>query len=122
MMESGDYFVINLPRQHGKAAMLFRMLATLQQDDNYLPILMNFQGISNSLYASSDTLSQFFYKELRKEIAIPENGFPNEKLEALQAVHTLDELLELWCKDMSGVMLVLPSGASIRYYLKLQLF
>ncbi len=94
MVEFGDYFVINRPRQYGKTTMLFSLLETLQQDENYIPILMSFQGISDSFYASSDTFSQFFFKELKKELDIPENGFPKEKLNSVQAVHTLDELSE----------------------------
>ncbi len=64
MVDYGDYFVINRPRQYGKTTMLFALLRELGKHENYLPIIMNFQGISQSHYDSSDAFGQFFYKQL----------------------------------------------------------
>ncbi|NJL15439.1 MAG: AAA family ATPase, partial [Microscillaceae bacterium] len=126
MVERGKYFVINRPRQYGKTTMLFRLLETLQQDEHYIPVLMSFQGISDSFYASSDTFSQFFFKELRKELDIPENGFSKEKLHSLQAVHTLDELSEritevMRLTEKKVVLLIDEVDASSNYEPFLQL-
>ncbi|WP_250631476.1 AAA-like domain-containing protein, partial [Rhodoflexus caldus] len=63
-VERGKYFVINRPRQYGKTTMLAALRKELQERSDYLPIVMNFQGLDSSVYASDIAFGQFFYKQL----------------------------------------------------------
>ncbi|WP_448520615.1 AAA-like domain-containing protein [Rhodoflexus sp.] len=63
-VERGKYFVINRPRQYGKTTMLFALLRELRKSENYLPIMMSFQGLDSSVYESATAFGRFFYTEL----------------------------------------------------------
>jgi len=60
MVEYGDYFVINRPRQYGKTTMLVALRRELGKQTNYLPVFMNFQGVDSSAYESDMSFGQFF--------------------------------------------------------------
>jgi hypothetical protein len=64
LVEQGEYFVINRPRQYGKTTMLAALRKELRQREDYLPIFMNFQGLDSSVYVSDIAFGQFFYKQL----------------------------------------------------------
>ncbi len=93
-VERGKYFVINRPRQYGKTTMLFALLRELEKNENYLPLIMNFQGISQSHYESSDAFAQFFFKELKGELQRANDGFSEEQIQTIAAIETLDDLSE----------------------------
>ena len=52
MVERGDYFTINRPRQYGKSTILYAIAETLRATPNYLPIELNFQGIDEQWHQS----------------------------------------------------------------------
>ncbi|MGF1532915.1 MAG: hypothetical protein ACFCUI_04380, partial [Bernardetiaceae bacterium] len=64
MVEYGEYFVINRPRQYGKTTMLHALRKELMKREDYLPIIMNFQGLDSSVYANDIAFALFFYGEL----------------------------------------------------------
>lgn len=94
MVERGEYFVINRPRQFGKTTLLLALQRELNKKPNYVPIVMSFQGISESHYRSSDAFSRFFFKELKKELRYTQSGLTAAEIEALPNVETLDDLSE----------------------------
>jgi hypothetical protein len=64
MVEYGEYFVINRPRQYGKTTMLHAAVRALREDKRYLPILMSFQAVSSAAYENDISFARFFYQEL----------------------------------------------------------
>ncbi len=50
MIENGDYFVINKPRQYGKTTTLSLLKNYLNEKDNYLCISISFQGLSEASF------------------------------------------------------------------------
>jgi hypothetical protein len=94
MVEFGDYFVINRPRQFGKTTMLFALLRELGKNENYLPIIMNFQGISQSHYESPESFARFFFNELKKKLQAEISGFSEAQLQSIANIQSLDELSE----------------------------
>jgi predicted AAA+ superfamily ATPase len=93
-VERGKYFVINRPRQYGKTTMLFALLRALGKREDYLPIKMNFQGISQSHYESSDAFAQFFFKELKGELQRANGEFSEAQMQTIAPIQTLDDLSE----------------------------
>jgi hypothetical protein len=66
LIEYGDYFTINRPRQFGKTTMLFLIEDELEKTGDYLPIKLNFQG-TDSQYLESDTaFGQMFINEIEE--------------------------------------------------------
>ena len=92
MVEYGDYFVINRPRQYGKTTMLVALRRELGKQTNYLPVFMNFQGVDSSAYESDMSFRQFFYGELRDALQNSEEFDQREALAALAMPKTMQEL------------------------------
>lgn len=64
MVESGEYFVINRPRQYGKTTMLYLLGEILRTSDDYIPIALNFQGIDRSAYTTDQTFTKMMINQL----------------------------------------------------------
>jgi len=62
MVEGGAYFVISRPRQYGKTTTLHALLRTLSED--YLPVLLNFQGIDGSALETDAAFAQVVASQL----------------------------------------------------------
>ena len=92
MVEYGDYFVINRPRQYGKTTMLFALHRILNEKADYLPILMNFQGVSSSAYKSDIAFGQFFYTQLLRSLNYSQEFEGKDKLTKLVLPQTIEEL------------------------------
>jgi len=119
-VERGKYFVINRPRQYGKTTMLFALMRELDKKENYLPILMSFQGISESSYQSSDTFAKFFFKELKSELQQAHEGFSATQIQNIADIENLNELSEriteiVKMTDKKLVLLIDEVDASSNY-------
>jgi len=60
MVEQGDYFTINRPRQYGKTTMLFRMMEALRQRPDYVVFSISFEGIGDSPFSDEQTFCPVF--------------------------------------------------------------
>ncbi len=68
MVESGDYFIINRPRQYGKTTTLFFLDNALSKMEGYQPIRMNFQGIDEQWHESDGAFAIMFIGQLQKAL------------------------------------------------------
>ena len=50
MIEDGEYFIINRPRQYGKTTTLNTLEKTLKDKDEYLVLDMSFEGIGDAIF------------------------------------------------------------------------
>ena len=50
MVERGDYFIINRPRQYGKTTTLYAIAERLNQMENYLTFNISFEGIGYDIF------------------------------------------------------------------------
>ena len=64
MVEAGEYFIINRPRQYGKTTTLYFLNEQLSQLADYFPVRMNFQGIDKKWHQSDEAFAQMFFKQL----------------------------------------------------------
>ncbi len=60
MVEQGEYFTINRPRQYGKTTTLFRLLESLRHSGVYLPFSLSFQGVGDKPFQDEAYFSQRF--------------------------------------------------------------
>ena len=65
MVEEGEYFTINRPRQYGKTTMLAILNDTLSAGADYLPIRMNFQGIDSKWHESDSAFAQMVLRQMK---------------------------------------------------------
>ena len=68
MVEKGNYFTINRPRQYGKTTTLREIQMALLELPEYLAIRLNFQGIDEKWHASDQTFAQMFFNELANHL------------------------------------------------------
>jgi predicted AAA+ superfamily ATPase len=69
MIEEGEYFVINRPRQYGKTTTLFRLEQELKKDSHYLVIDISFEGIDSPTYSDQKLFIPTFLDLLKKSLA-----------------------------------------------------
>jgi len=77
MIDSGDYFTINRPRQYGKTTVMYLLEQQLRKDKDYLTIDISFEGIDTPTYKKHElfipTVLNIIYRTLKflqeKELA-----------------------------------------------------
>lgn len=82
MVDNGDYFVINRPRQYGKTTTLFLLEQELKKDKKYLVLDTSFEGIDAFTTADQSLFISTFLDLLRKPLEY--NG-ERELVDFLQA-------------------------------------
>lgn len=66
MVNQEAYFTINRPRQYGKTTILYLLEQALQEQGNYLPIKLNFQGIDDVWHTSDGAFAQMFCQQISR--------------------------------------------------------
>jgi hypothetical protein len=64
MVEVGDYFIINRPRQYGKTTTLFLIEKELNKNVDYICIRLNFQGIDEQWHQSDQSFAKMFVQQM----------------------------------------------------------
>ncbi len=120
MVEAGEYFTINRPRQYGKTTMLFFINDALEKMEGYLPTKMNFQGIDEKWHVSDGAFAQMIVGELQKALkyARPDLAvFLKELAPTIKDMGTLSDVItELMYKaDKRLVLLIDEVDASSNF-------
>jgi AAA-like domain len=66
MIEYGDYFIINRPRQYGKTTMLHTLARKLRDTDEYVVLNASFEGIGDAIFDNEAVFSLGFVQLLEK--------------------------------------------------------
>ena len=97
MVELGEYFVINRPRQYGKTTTLNTLYHRLTQTGNYIVIKLSFGGVGDSMFNDEKEFSSRFVKTLTRATSIQapvlsdwlkQNGADTNDLESLSFLLT----------------------------------
>ena len=70
MIEDGEYFIINRPRQYGKTTTLYTMAERLTQSGKYLVFNMSFEGIGDAIFNDEAVFASGFVRLLAKHARI----------------------------------------------------
>ncbi|MGE5342920.1 MAG: AAA family ATPase [Candidatus Omnitrophota bacterium] len=95
MIEQGDYFVINRPRQYGKTTTLFLLERALKKDNHYLPIDMTFEGIDAPTYKEQKLFLPVFLDLLKKSLAFNKEQELIDFIDSQNAIHDFNGLSNL---------------------------
>ena len=60
MVENGDYFIINRPRQYGKTTTLYTLADTLRKTGDYIVLNTSFEGVGDIVFNDEKVFSQGF--------------------------------------------------------------
>ena len=75
MIRKGSYFTINRPRQYGKTTTLDLVEAKLAESNEYLPIMLSFEGIGETGFVTAKGFCVMFLSFLAKDSNVIENNF-----------------------------------------------
>ncbi len=60
MIEKGNYFIINRPRQYGKTTMLYTIESQLMATNDYIVFNISFEGIGDTIFSEENRFSKGF--------------------------------------------------------------
>ena len=66
MVEFGDYFAINRPRQYGKTTALFQLSNALNLTNDFLALRISFEGIGDNVFRSEEEFCPAFLDLLQE--------------------------------------------------------
>ena len=89
MIEEGDYFIINRPRQYGKTTTLYTMAERLTQSGKYLVLNMSFEGIGDDIFKLESVFSSGFVDLLAKYASITAPELEDWLLETAPSISNL---------------------------------
>lgn len=72
MVEKGEYFTINRPRQYGKTTTLFFLFEALQKREEYLPIWISFEGFGDQQFQDEKAFLKSFFEVLEESLEFQE--------------------------------------------------
>jgi hypothetical protein len=61
MVERGDYFVINRPRQYGKTTTIYMLNRLLKSSDEFFPIKLSFEGMGTGSFENEKVFIEEFF-------------------------------------------------------------
>ena len=64
MVEKGNYFIINRPRQYGKTTALYSLAFALRATGEYIVFNISFEGVGDSMFNDEEVFSQGFTSQL----------------------------------------------------------
>jgi len=92
MIDRGEYFVINRPRQYGKTTTLFLLQQRLFDSETYFPIKMSFEGFDDSQFETSKVFCYSFLLGLGHDSNIEKLGYSALFLDKMKDIDTFQEL------------------------------
>ena len=66
MVDSGEYFIINRPRQYGKTTTLYAIADMLQKTGEYIILNISFEGIGDDIFRDEKVFSAGFVRILER--------------------------------------------------------
>jgi hypothetical protein len=95
MVERGNYFIINRPRQYGKTTTLYMLADMLQKTGEYVVLNTSFEGLGDDIFKDEATFSKGFVEILAKYTAAYLPKTEEWLLENGSKVDSLKQLSEL---------------------------
>ncbi|TDP81427.1 PD-(D/E)XK nuclease superfamily protein [Halanaerobium saccharolyticum] len=96
MVAEGKYFTINKPRQSGKTTILYLLEKNLMKDD-YIPILISFEGIGDEVFNSEKAFIKAFINLMKKDLSFKNEhnklNFDQRKIDNLDNFADLNNYL-----------------------------
>lgn len=95
MVEEGDYFIINRPRQYGKTTTLYVLSELLRKTGNYIVLNTSFEGIGDVIFQDEKMFSTGLISQWAKYAKVYAPDWANWLLEQSPNILNLDDVSEL---------------------------
>jgi AAA-like domain/PD-(D/E)XK nuclease superfamily len=92
MIDRGEYFIINRPRQYGKTTMLYSIERLLMQRGTYIVLSISFEGIGDEIFEAESKFSPGFIRLLEEQAEIFNPDLAEIIHEHEQKVNSLESL------------------------------
>ncbi len=92
LIEDGQYFTINRPRQFGKTTTLFILSKQLNLRENYLALEISFEGIGDTPFTSEQTFAPALLKIIARSMRFTAPDKASYFEQMARQVHDLEEL------------------------------
>ena len=92
MIERGDYFIINRPRQYGKTTTLYAIADRLNPTDNYLVFNISFEGIGDDIFQEEQAFSSHLLKVMARYANVYAPQIESWLLETSSTIKNLNDL------------------------------
>ena len=120
LIEFGEYFTINRPRQYGKTTTLHFLRKRLNDSEDYFPITLNFQGVDREWLESDNTFAKMFVNQLFDFFEFPYPNVADFIAEQKPSIENLDTLSKFITRlvyqfDQKLVLLIDEVDASSNY-------
>ncbi len=99
MVDQGDYFVINRPRQYGKTTTLYMLNRLLKTSGDFFPISTSFEGIGEEGFANAAVFIKAFFLLLTQEFKSSGNTDLMKFLESSPIPDRID-ILGVWISEL----------------------
>ncbi|MCX6582435.1 MAG: AAA family ATPase, partial [Candidatus Aminicenantes bacterium] len=99
MVEQGDYFVINRPRQYGKTTTIYLLNRLLKTTGDYFPINTSFEGIGEEGFDNAAVFIKAFFLLLNQEFKSSGNTDLMKFLESRPIPDRIDSL-GVWISEL----------------------
>jgi hypothetical protein len=110
MVEAGDYFIINRPRQYGKTTMLFTIADSFRKRNDYIVFNISFEGIGDAAFENETVFAPVFIRLLLNQANIytPEMvDFLKEKEHEVTGLESLSNVLTTLLNQTSKKVILL---------------
>ena len=94
MVEQGEYFTINRPRQYGKTTVLAQLIAALGQQGTYLPFMVSFEGVGDDAFEQESSFAPMFFRQLAAYIKYVDRPLSEHILSVSATLKSLEMLSE----------------------------
>ena len=121
MVEAGEYFTINRPRQYGKTTTMFLLEKKLQND--YLVIRTSFEGIGDTIFDNEEEFSSRILDIFARELELVDKeyaGYLSSIGKGLVNTHFIGSFHTIYPASISLLQLLYHSAACRWIYLQYQ--
>ncbi|MCP4213937.1 MAG: AAA family ATPase, partial [bacterium] len=111
MVQAGDYFIINRPRQYGKTTLLFLLEKALPGTGKYLPLSISFEGIDAPTFQNHTQFIRTFLGKIKNETVGRQRpelvDVLQQQTPAVENFFQLDELIGKLCDTEKNIVLMI---------------
>jgi hypothetical protein len=110
MVEDGDYFIINRPRQYGKTTTLYALAEMLEKTGEYMAIKISFEGVGDIVFENEKAFSSRFLLLLANSIKKADTYWANflfSKAEKVESLANLSDIIVEFVETIDKKVVVL---------------
>ena len=92
LIEEGEYFVINRPRQYGKTTMLYMLERTLSKNSDYEVVSISFEGMGDLIFEEEQRFTKSFLNLIERSLLLSNEELAEFIEKQKSQTETMDDL------------------------------